>query len=229
MNEFIIGTFNVQNEYKNKHQDYNNKVKKLLTFISDNNIDYLGLQEITPKYTEALKQLIDENYNIYGDYRFKNLKLVERLNESVLVLSKYKTENHDTIYLSKFPIFPRIMTILETDDFLFINVHLEFWSTYFRNKELNNLYNYINQNKEKNIILVGDFNSKYSDQYFLSFIDKLSKININLVDNKENTHKDKIIDYIFISNELEILDISVKKDLKEISDHNPLLIKVKKK
>jgi len=215
-NEFIIGTFNVQNEYKNNNQDYNNKINKLIKFIYDNNICCLGLQEVTPKYFEILKKLIKKDYNIYGDYRFKNLKFTEKLNESVKILSKYKTQKSKTIYLSKFIFFPRIMTTLETDDFLFINVHLEFWSTYFRNKELNNLYKFINLNKEKNIILVGDFNVKYDDKHFLNFINKLSKLDINLVNNKENTHKNTIIDYIFISNKYEILDTWVEKDLKDI-------------
>ena len=227
-NEFVIGTFNVQNDYKNKKINYNNKVKKLIKFIYDNNICCLGLQEVTHKYSNTLKKLIKKDYNIYGDYRFKNLKFTEKLNESVKILSKYKTEKSKTIYLSKFLFFPRIMTTLETDDFLFINVHLEFWSTYFRNKELNNLFKFINLNKEKNIILVGDFNVKYDDKHFLNFINKLSKLDINLVNNKENTHKNTIIDYIFISNKYEILDTWVEKDLKDISDHSPLLVKVKK-
>lgn len=52
-NEFVIGTFNVQNDYKNKKINYNNKVKKLIEFIYDNNICCLGLQEVTPKYSKA--------------------------------------------------------------------------------------------------------------------------------------------------------------------------------
>lgn len=227
-NEFVIGTFNVQNDYKNKKINYNNKVKKLIEFIYDNNICCLGLQEVTPKYSKAKKKLIKKNYNSYGDYRFKNLKFIEKLNESVKILSKYKTEKSKTIYLSKFLFFPRIMTTLETYDFLFINVYLEFWSTYFRNKELNNLFKFINLNKEKNIILVGDFNVKYDGKHFFNFINKLSKLDINLVNNKENTHKNTIIDYIFISNKYEILYTWVEKDLKDISDHSPLLVKVKK-
>lgn len=228
-NEFIIATFNVQNEYKKRNQDYNNKVKKIVKYIYDNNIDCIALQEVTPKYSDTLRKLINKEYNIYGNYRFKKNKLVERLNESVKVATKYKIKNYNTMYLSKFLFFPRIITTLETDEFLFVNVHLEFWSSYFRNKELNNLYNYINLNKEKNIILVGDFNVEINDSHFLNFIDRLSKININLVDNKENTHKEKIIDYIFVSDKYEILDIYVEKKLKQISDHSPLIVKLKKK
>ena len=227
--EFIIGTFNIQNEYKNNSQDYDNKVKKLIKFIYDNNVYCLGLQEVTPKYFNTLNKLINKNYYIYGNYRFKNSKFLDKLNESVNVLCKYKSKKYNTIYLSKFPFFPRIMTTIETDDFLFINVHLEFWSKYFRNKELKNLYNYINSNREKNIILVGDFNVEIKDTYFLGFINKLSKLDIRLVPNEEFTHKNKIIDYIFISNKYELLDVWVEKNLKEISDHMPLMVKIKKK
>ena len=120
------------------------------------------------------------------------------------------------------------MTSIETDDFLFINVHLEFWSKHFRNKELNKLYNFIKLHKDKNIILVGDFNVECNDKYFLKFINKLSKLNINLVDNKEKTFRKKIIDFIFVSNTYKILDTWVEKDTNKISDHKLLLVKIKK-
>ena len=156
------------------------------------------------------------------------MKLVEKLNESTKILSKCKVKNSNTIYLSKFPFFPRIMTTLETADFLFINVHLEFWSKYFRKKELNNLYNYIESNKEKNIILVGDFNTEYNDKHLFKFIDKLSKIGINLVNNNNNTYEHKIIDFVFVCNKYKILNVWVKEIPKEVSDHNLLLVRIKK-
>ena len=229
INEFVIGTFNVQNDYKNKKINYNNKVKKLIEFIYDNNICCLGLQEVTPKYFEILKKLIKKDYNIYGDYRFKNLKFTEKLNESVKILRKCKTEESKTIYLSKFLFFPRIMTTLETDDFLFINVHLEFWSNYFRKIELKKLYKYICSNKNKNIILVGDFNIECDKKSFLDFTSKLEKLNIHLVNNKQYTYKNKIIDFIFVSSNYEILNVLVPNDLDNISDHKPILVKIKKK
>lgn len=226
--EFVVATFNIQNEYKNKNQDYKNKVEKLIKYIYDNNIECIGLQEVTDKYSNLLRDLINKEYNIYGDYRYKNSRLFKNINEGVQILSNQKVESFNTKYLSKFIFFPRIMTSLETEEFLFINVHLEFWSKYFRNKELNKLYKYIKKQKEKNIIIVGDFNVECNDKYFLNFINKLKELNINLVNNKQCTYNKKVIDYVFASNIYEVTDIVVKNDLK-ISDHNLLIVKFEKK
>ncbi|MBR6690540.1 MAG: endonuclease/exonuclease/phosphatase family protein [Bacilli bacterium] len=220
--EIIIGTFNIQNNIK---EDVNNKTEKIVDFINKYNIDFLGLQEVRKEYED---NLIKGNYNVYGNYRFKNLRLLKNINESVKIISKEPIKNTSTVYLSKFLFFPRIMTTVETDNFIFINVHLEFWSNYFRKKELNNLYKYICSKNNKDIILVGDFNTDYNQKDFLNFINNLKKLNINLVNNEEITHKNKIIDFIFVSNNYEILDILVPKELNDISDHNPILVKIKK-
>ena len=173
--------------------------------------------------------MLDRDFDVCGDYRFKSHKALKKLDESVKILSKYKNGESKTIYLSKFLIFSRIMTTLETGEFLFINVHLEFWSKYFRNKELKRLYNYIYSNKNKNIILVGDFNVKRSDKCFGKFVSKLEKIDIRLVDNKENTYQENVLDYIFVSNNYDIVDVWVEESFKTLSDHNPLFVKLRKK
>ena len=78
--------------------------------------------------------------------------------------------------------------------------------------------------------MTGDFNLKINKKIFLDFIDKLKRINIERIPLDEKTLKQSLynraIDHIFISKEFQIIDKEVVKTL-EISDHYPLLVRIK--
>ena len=74
-----------------------------------------------------------------------------------------------------------------------------------------------------------DKNSKH----FLDFINALEKLGINYINNNIPTYipKEQILDHIFISSnyELKSIEITKNKPINQISDHRPIIIKVKKK
>ena len=87
--------------------------------------------------------------------------------------------------------------------------------------------------KDKNpIILMGDFNLKTNKELFLDFISKLELLNIKHIDILDKTLKSskyhRAIDHIFISEDFTLLEKKIVKDI-PISDHYPVIIKVKDK
>lgn len=224
--EYIIGTFNLKNDMWNKNWNYKEYADSLSNYILENKVDFLGTQELTKKYSYELDKSLDK-YNIYGKYRFKRIPFLGKFDERVGIITKYKPYKIYNKYLSLFPGIPRVMSAFENEHLLFINVHLDYKSKLARKMGLNKIYKFILKHKNKNIVLLGDFNIHEDDCDFKLFVEKLLKLNIKMINNDTGTFSKRHIDYIFLSNNIELKDIWTDKELKLISDHRPIFIKIK--
>lgn len=221
-----ICTFNIKNNYK----EYNiTKTNKIIKLIKDNKIDYLCTQELFDK----CKKDINNKYNIYGKSRYK-LKILKKYNESVGIITNHKVIFNKTKYLPFIPsltkrIYTKIITEYNNNLITIINIHLENKKTYVKKRQLNKLLKIIRQ-EQNNIIITGDFNSKINHDIFINFINELKKLGIKRIPINTKTLKqskyNKAIDHIFISNNFEVIEKKVIKDL-DISDHYPLIVKLK--
>ena len=109
------------------------------------------------------------------------------------------------------------------------NTHLDFQYDFVKERQLKKLLSLIKK-EENPIIITGDFNLKNNKQIFIDFIKDLESLNIYRVKLNEKTLKhsqyNRAIDHIFLSKDFKIISKEVIKNL-SISDHYPLLIKVK--
>lgn len=240
MKQITIVSFNVKTPYANNFFWHDNKESMLLAnFIKNNNIDFLCTQELVKEYSYKLQKELGKNYTITGNYRFDKIPLINKINESNSIITNKPILCTETKYLSTIPIidhltlFPRILTSIQTKEHFIINTHLEFWNKYSQKYQLQILYNYIKNNIKNNPIIVGDFNMDKNSKHFLDFINDLEKLGINHINNNIPTYipKEQILDHIFISSnyELKSIEITKNKPINQISDHRPIIIKVKKK
>lgn len=228
----VISTFNIKNDYYDYKKE---KTKMIIDYLKDNKIDVLNLQEVYKKIDKDLsKETKKINYKKIGKYRFKSILFLRPFNESTPIITNKRIIEVKHYQLPFLPsIQKRIMTkvVIKYKQKLIsiYNTHLDYKFDKVKKKELNKILEVIS--KDKNIIiLTGDFNLKTNKEIFLNFIDQLKKMGIKRVQLNEKTLKqsmfNRAIDHIFISNELELLDKKVIKNL-SISDHFPLLIKIK--
>lgn len=255
MKTIKIATFNVRNHYKNwfykgidkKGNDY---VKILAHFLLQNNIDILGTQELVSGYIKSLQMTLPL-YTIVGDYRLKKERKFVRANETNSIISNHKILFTDTDWLPYkhqkmsdkirhiFHTIPRIVTmaIIEVPDFgqiCVFNTHLEYRDKKIQQRQFIRLLqimdDFIGQYP---IILTGDFNASKRNNNFKNFKKSLSERGINIVPNELSTHttkKDLPIDYIFVSNDFDIISMQVgDEQLDEISDHKIVIAEIKKK
>ena len=228
----VISTFNIKNDYFKYKKD---KTNTIINYLRDNNIDVLNLQELYFRLDKDLsKELKKINYKKIGKYRGISRILLKPFNESTPIITN---KNILDIKHFKLPFFPslqkRVMTkivIKYNNELVSIyNTHLDFKYDKVKKKELDKIYKIISKDKNK-IILTGDFNLKNNKEIFNDFVDKLDKLGIIRIPLDEKTLKqsmyNRAIDHIFISKEFKIIDKEVIKTL-DISDHYPLLIKLK--
>jgi len=243
-----IGSFNIKNTLNKKNNISN--AKTIAQLIKEEKIDILGTQELTrASEVELNKNLKD--YKCYGNYRLgKYLFKNSNFNENNIIITNKKVTEHKTIWLPwiaknfkdlkksilKKSIMPRIATIITINDHEFgkikmINTHLDHKIINIKEKQLEKLKNIIEKIERKyQIVLTGDFNLQEKDEIFQKFIKDLEKLNLKkvIIEEKTWTGKDgkqKQIDHIFIPNSWKILEKGIL-DNKEISDHNPIFVKV---
>ena len=239
MDSFVIGTFNLRNHYWQKGWDGEDYPKVLADFIEDNKIKFLGVQELVRPYRHKLQKELGKNYTIVGGYRYGGLSLLEQFDESNAIITNENVIFNETKFLATIPFLdfgtqmPRILTSAETTDFFMINTHIEYWNKVASAHQLKKLYRYILDNRDKNPVITGDFNADISKDHFVNFINLLKEIGIFMVPIEEPTYKtnNQILDYIFAAEEYDILDYKIESDgeINEISDHLPVLVKLKKK
>lgn len=228
----IISTFNIKNDYYKYNKE---KTKDIIKYLKDNHIDILNLQEVYKKLDKDLtKEIRNNNYRVIGKYRFLSRLLLKPINESTPIITNKKIVEIKHYRLPHFPsLLKRIMTkivINYNNELVSIyNTHLDFKYDTVKKKELDKIYKIISKDKNR-IILTGDFNLKTNKDIFNDFVAKLKKLGIIRIPLDEKTLKqsmyNRAIDHIFISKEFDIVDKEVIKTL-DISDHYPLLIKLK--
>lgn len=255
MKTIKVATFNVRNHYKNifykgideKGNDY---VRTFGHFILQNNIDLIGTQELVSGYIKNLEITLPY-YKIVGEYRQKKEKKFARANETNSIISNhkilftytewlpYKQENLLNKIRHIFHTIPRIVTmaIIDIDGIgqvCMFNTHLEYRDHKIQKKQFKSLLEimdgFIGQYP---IILTGDFNASKKNNNFINFKKSLEKRGINIVPNELSTHttkKDLPIDYIFVSDDFDILSMQVgDEELDEISDHKIVIAEIRKK
>lgn len=243
MEHITIGSFNLRNHYWDRNWDGNNFPKELSNFIKQNNIDFLGTQEITKKYAAKLQAELGKEYTISGKYRYGKIPFIDQFNEANAIITNKPVIQTETKHLATIPFIdhltqmPRIVTSITTSEHTMINTHIEYWNEYAQKHQLKVLYNYIKkciENSKNNLpIITGDFNTNISKDYFFNFIIELEKLGIQYINNNTTTYttKEQILDHIFIPENYEITDINViqNQPINQISDHRPLLVKIKKR
>lgn len=227
----VVSSFNIKNDYFKYNKE---KTNTIIDYLIDNKIDILTLQELYKKADKDLtKYLLDLDYHIIKRYRFISRLILRPINESTPIITNRKIISKRNYRLPFLPSFPkRIMTkiVIEYNNELIsiYNTHLDNRNVNVQEKELKKISKILEKDKNK-IILTGDFNLKINKGIFISFIKRLSKLNIVRVEIDEKTLKqskyNRAIDHIFVSKELKVIDKKVIKDL-EISDHYPILIKI---
>lgn len=237
MENLTISSFNLRNHYWQTGWDGDDYPKILANFIKINHINFLGLQELVKKYSISLQKELGEEYTINGKYRYGHIPLIGQFNESNSIVSSQPIIKTETKYLARIPLIhtqmPRIMTSIETEEHFMVNTHIEYWNSPSQIYQLKVLYRYILQNKDKFPIITGDFNMDTTKEYFIEFIKELEKIGIYHINNSTPTYKTKeqILDHIFVSEayEIENYEIIQNQPINEISDHRPIIAKIRKK
>lgn len=254
-----IMTFNLRCDFL---LDFNNRwdTRKNMIYhiMRDYNCDIVGTQEIKENMFKDIKDNVEE-YNIIGSPRSKNISS-ERNN--ILISKKHIIQESKTFWLSENPdkigsrkwysLFPRICTtaIVEIDNtkVRICNSHLDNFLPKAREYGLMKLMEVIEKEQENlPIILMGDFNATPDSKLIEDFTKgKLSNkklvavqdANKNLYnevtrDGFKRKQKGVHIDYIFVSEEIEVINAEIIKyniNGKYPSDHYPLMadIKIKK-
>ena len=226
-----VATFNIQNDRIYSEE----KINFILNFINKYNIDILNLQELSKYIDKSLVyQLKNINYNIYGKYRFHIPILLKRINERCPIITKYQVIKKKTYNLPFLPsLLRRVLTkeIIKIDgkDISIYNTHIDYLSEIAKRRQLQKILKIVLKDKNP-IILTGDFNLKNIHPPFKKFKNKLKEKGIIHYDIKEKTWKNskyhRAIDHIFISNDFELEEKQLIKDI-SVSDHYPVLIKIK--
>ena len=235
--ELTIMTFNWQNNFLSLStvKDGQN-CEKLVSFIANNNIDLLGLQESIKKNLRICRPLLEkEGYTIYGDGRFgKYGKLFpfSVLDETDSIVSRLEvTEKIETIRLPWLGSqLPRIINKITFGDIVFLNTHLTLLNNTVKRNQLELIYIIIKYEVErgKKVVLTGDFNMTMKNVYLNEFAKKLDELGIRRVEANRPTCK-RInagpLDHIFLPKEWEIIKFEYPE--LGISDHIPILVKVR--
>lgn len=253
-----VMTFNLRcdffMDFKNRWDERRNLV---FDIVNKYDCDIIGTQEATEKMFNDISNNIDA-FNIIGNPRSKKL-FSERndiLISKKHKVSDYRTfwlrDNYDKIGRSKwYSMFPRICTtaIIELENSKRIricNSHLDFLLPQARAYELKKLSEFIKKEQEKEdlpLIIMGDFNSNPNSKLIKNFksgniFDKrlvaVQDMNKELytkatMGHFKNKEKGSHIDYIFVSEEFEIIDVEIVKynvNGKYPSDHYPLMAEI---
>ena len=229
-----ISTFNIQNDYFKYSKE---KTDIIYKYLRKNDIDILGLQEVYRTLDRDLSDyLCMKNYNCVGGYRLHFKYLFKRFNEKNPIITKKNIISYKTFYLPFLPsITKRVLTKVEIEDknriISIYNTHLEVRNLFVKKRQLKRILKIISKDKNP-IILMGDFNLKTNKELFLDFIYKLKLLNIKHIDILDKTLKSskyhRAIDHIFISDDFTLVEKKLVKNI-PISDHYPVIIKVKDK
>lgn len=227
----VISSFNIQNDIKKYSKK---KEEKIISYLKDNKIDILNLQEVYSKLDKDLsKDIISLNYNMFGKYRFFLKRILNRINEKTPIITKYKVINNKTYNLPFLPsTLKRVMTKVEVEIngklVSIYNTHLDYMLDITKKRQLKKILKIL-QKDNNPIVLTGDFNLKNNNDIFNNFVEEMKKLNINHIDVLDNTWKPskyhRAIDHIFLSDDFVLNSKKIVKNI-DISDHYPILIEI---
>lgn len=237
-----IMTFNMRNDGIIPFSKWKTRLKGFVKLIKIEKPDIIGTQEMTYKAKILLKKLLINNnllYTLYGESRKRNNTTYDEYN-CILVKEGIKVNKSITYSLSNTPEipitkfkhdqFPRIITLIETDNLNIYNTHLT--PKILNNKllQLECITKIID--KKKPAIIMGDFNLGMAKiKPFMeknNLTDATEKIGKTFSTRKEIFH----LDHILITNNLKYKN-TVKHNFKYnniyISDHFPVSTEIERK
>lgn len=240
MGDLTIGTFNVQNRYKNLSYDGKEDAKRLARFLQRENVDIMGTQEMILPHVECLDKECMGEYSIVGKARWCNNRFsklpINFNNETNSIISKYKVQRESTHFLARIPLYHTqlsrtvmIADIKVGEELLtFVNTHLDYLSKY-QLPHLKRLLEILENVDSKNLLMTGDFNMDIDNSLFRDFIFVLRDRGINRIPMNEPTHMSgKTLDHIFYGSGFEYVG-SERIYMNGLSDHDSVLAKVKRK
>lgn len=250
-----IGTYNIKNSgplYSDPLDSWDNRKASIKEIILDQNWDIFGLQEVKEDQLMELKTL--SNYNYVGEVR--DLTIEGEYNPVFYREDLFVCLDYGTFWLSDTPeemshahswdaACPRIATWVKLENkntkeqVFFISTHLDHESEKARRKGAQLILDFIKQNNEENIVLVGDFNGNQTEnfyhiltKYLKNTIENSQKhigpvVTSTGVDFCQNPDWSKMItiDHIFVSSNAKILKTEVvnkKVNQRYPSDHFPV-------
>lgn len=148
--------------------NWKKRTEGFTNLIKEEKPDIIGTQEMTNKSKKLLKKLLKKeklNYKFYGESRKRNKSIYDEyncilVNENIKVLKNYTYSLSETPTIPKTKFkkdpFPRIITLVETDNYYIYNTHLTHKILKNKMKQLDCISNLLK--KDKPLIITGDFN-----------------------------------------------------------------------
>lgn len=251
MENLKIGTWNIKNSYSFFSLKNDVKADAVLRFLKIGDLDILALQEVSPllavKIEEKLKGL-NKGYQITSAYNktinpIKNLRveynmIISRLTPTSLSIkdSLPSIPRGFRFVKNLFDIRKRnIVSQVFENEIIVSNTHLDHKFEDINHKQLEEVKNLIELQSiyGHETILIGNLNVKPIDENMINFTKELSKLGMKVVENNNNTyngHTDNLpVDYVAVPKNWEIEKVSTINCSSEISSHNPVFVKVRKK
>lgn len=200
----------------------NSKDNLVINYITKEDPDILILMELTPKWEEKLKTIINE---------FKYREIVPRMdNFGIAVLSKYKMDSHIDYFdlndkpsiVSNFELNNQILSVIATHPIPPINQ-----ATFERrNKQLTNIIRDRNKFSD-NLIIAGDFNTSSFSNHFNKLVNgdlMDSRIGFGLLPTWPADYEilQTTLDHFLVSKNLKVIDRKTGPNIG--SDHLPINI-----
>ena len=187
--------------------------------------DIIMLQEVTPYIRRKLMSIVGDDYIVLPLSVHKsdtettgNLTLIKK--------HKFKVIYHNTLYIGK-----NAVSVVNADNIDIYNIHLNDVSNVIRTKELKHIISTFNKNKK--IIIGGDFNSDNEKLHSL-----LNDFKMNIEAKSTYLCESPMIDYIYvygfkkatgyIDNTINNKNCYPNTIKKYGSDHHPLYVTVRK-
>ena len=212
---YNIATINVKTQGKNFRRKNlfkgERNVRILAEFIRENELNFVGTQELTYRHQNALAQELGTDYIVTGEYRFGNGPILERIpfNESNAIITSESLVSQGTEVLPWIPTLkdawntglatftkfqPRIYTVVSNDDIIHINTHLHDSFAEKREEQEQYLVEYIahvcqmeqaksyyGQTNKRGIILTGDFNDHLKSPIFPKFMEQMASLGFSRI------------------------------------------------
>jgi endonuclease/exonuclease/phosphatase family metal-dependent hydrolase len=235
MKSLKVMTYNI---HHGKGMDKKVNLNRIVEVISSSNADIIGLNEVDKHFSKR------SNYTDQVQFLAKELNMYSSFSPSISTKSKdraFEVHQYGNGVLSRFPLittnhhlFECTPKMIEGRSFLEVTIYF--------NEKLVNLYithlslypylhrtqsDFILKNVKKPAIILGDWNmnpnSKAWKRITETYIDVWGEVGRNSGFTYPSIRPRKRLDYIFVSEDIQILDAKVIDSSPLASDHLPLL------